>query len=325
MCMARFVNTMIDPLQNSYFAKSMASLATQLGLPLWFIELRHAATHEDLPSLEVLQSASKQALDYLHNTYWLPALSSKAAPVDAAPLHELLKAYKDLAKGLSKDQSKYRDIQPMITRTLRDLDGWLAAHSITHGQELAIDMLSDTLGDEGYLVPVAKSKRPTARHAQLPQALIELWMPLLDHVDSSNDGFFESLIDRLVLRISDEPSVFHPAPSSTDTTSKLSGDYYLTLMCWIRHLVSEVDSSALQDRVVKAALDAATPRHVPSLGTKASANAVLNRSLKLVSILVAEDEEAQRRVNPLLQAVRVNELVRLILSKNEYCHLTNMP
>lgn len=38
----------------------MAGLAAQLGLPLWFIELRHAATHEDLPSLLVLRDAAKQ-------------------------------------------------------------------------------------------------------------------------------------------------------------------------------------------------------------------------------------------------------------------------
>lgn len=38
----------------------MASLAAQLGLPLWFVELRHAATHEDLPGIAVLRDAARQ-------------------------------------------------------------------------------------------------------------------------------------------------------------------------------------------------------------------------------------------------------------------------
>lgn len=38
----------------------MASLAAQLGLPLWFVELRHAATHEDLPGISVLRDAARQ-------------------------------------------------------------------------------------------------------------------------------------------------------------------------------------------------------------------------------------------------------------------------
>lgn len=50
----------MDPLQTTYYARSMAILAAQLGLPLWFVEVRHAATHEDLPTLQVLQDAARQ-------------------------------------------------------------------------------------------------------------------------------------------------------------------------------------------------------------------------------------------------------------------------
>jgi len=56
----RFVNSLVDPLQTAYFARSIASLAAQLGLPLWFVELRHQATHEDLPRLSVLRDAARQ-------------------------------------------------------------------------------------------------------------------------------------------------------------------------------------------------------------------------------------------------------------------------
>ncbi len=56
----RLVNCLVDPLQLGAYARSIHSIAQQLGLPAWFVELRHAATHEDLPSLEVLRDAARQ-------------------------------------------------------------------------------------------------------------------------------------------------------------------------------------------------------------------------------------------------------------------------
>lgn len=55
----RLVNGLVDPLQLGVYARSIASIANQLGLPPWLVELRHAATHEDLPSLELLRDAAR--------------------------------------------------------------------------------------------------------------------------------------------------------------------------------------------------------------------------------------------------------------------------
>ena len=55
----RLVNGLVDPLQLGAYARSIASIATQLGLPPWLVELRHAATHEDLPSIELLRQAGR--------------------------------------------------------------------------------------------------------------------------------------------------------------------------------------------------------------------------------------------------------------------------
>jgi ribosomal biogenesis protein LAS1 len=56
----RLVNGLVDPLQLGAYARPIASIASQLGLPSWLVELRHAATHEDLPSLEILREAARQ-------------------------------------------------------------------------------------------------------------------------------------------------------------------------------------------------------------------------------------------------------------------------
>lgn len=61
----RMVNGLVDPLQSGPYARSIAAIATQLGLPSWLVELRHAATHEDLPSLELLREAAREVVGYI--------------------------------------------------------------------------------------------------------------------------------------------------------------------------------------------------------------------------------------------------------------------
>ncbi|KAG8808567.1 rRNA-processing protein las1 [Serendipita sp. 401] len=59
LAIIRFVNGLVDPLQTSKYARSIAMISSQIGLPLSLVELRHAATHEDLPSVEALREGAK--------------------------------------------------------------------------------------------------------------------------------------------------------------------------------------------------------------------------------------------------------------------------
>jgi len=61
----RLVNGLVDPLQSGVYARSITSIAAQLGLPGWLVEVRHAATHEELPSLEVLREAAQEVIFFL--------------------------------------------------------------------------------------------------------------------------------------------------------------------------------------------------------------------------------------------------------------------
>lgn len=60
MAITRFVNGLVDPMQQGYYARSIGHIAEELGLPGWFVELRHRATHEDLPGEPVLLEAATQ-------------------------------------------------------------------------------------------------------------------------------------------------------------------------------------------------------------------------------------------------------------------------
>lgn len=49
----------------------MYSIAKTLGLPATYVELRHQATHEELPSLPKLRAATKKALLWIWDYYWV--------------------------------------------------------------------------------------------------------------------------------------------------------------------------------------------------------------------------------------------------------------
>src|SRR4051794_37630725 len=49
---------------------SMYAHAAAIGLPEQFVELRHRATHDDMPGLEVLRQAARRALEWLWERWW---------------------------------------------------------------------------------------------------------------------------------------------------------------------------------------------------------------------------------------------------------------
>ena len=48
----------------------MYTKAGELGLPAMFVDLRHEATHGEMPTLNVLRDANAKALDWLWEHYW---------------------------------------------------------------------------------------------------------------------------------------------------------------------------------------------------------------------------------------------------------------
>lgn len=61
----------------------MFQRAVDLGLPASFVELRHEATHRELPSLVVLRNATQRSLEWLWDYYWAKVDRDAAAPLVA--------------------------------------------------------------------------------------------------------------------------------------------------------------------------------------------------------------------------------------------------
>lgn len=66
----RFVTGVLDTQQESKYKVSMYTKAQQIGLPALFVDLRHEATHGDMPSLTSLRNATHRAMQWLWDDYW---------------------------------------------------------------------------------------------------------------------------------------------------------------------------------------------------------------------------------------------------------------
>ena len=85
----RAVNGLVDPSQQGIFATSVLTLAERIGLPGWIVEIRHDATHNQMPSLSVLRSAANALFGWYYDYYWNPQwnllqnLSASSIPIPA--------------------------------------------------------------------------------------------------------------------------------------------------------------------------------------------------------------------------------------------------
>ncbi|KAF9650732.1 Las1-domain-containing protein [Thelephora ganbajun] len=257
----RLVNGLVDPLQSGVYARSIASIAAQLGLPGWLVEVRHAATHEELPPLEVLREAAHESLKWLFHNYFMPELHPSSQPNRRQPLRSaapLLKEYSVLMKIVTRDTSLRQKHQPEIHGVLRDIERWIAeaktAVDISSGnlgwegielddstvsstwvtkERLALEALCDNLMEKGALVPLARKKRTLDAKSFHPQReTISLWMPLIHHIESLHAGFITVLIAQLTLQLLNEPSA--PGPV---TPPARDGSYESFIGAWVVYLL----------------------------------------------------------------------------------------
>lgn len=87
--MGRFVTGFCDIEQNTGHKRNMYEVAEVLNMPASFVELRHEATHEELPSLLRLSRNTELALDWLWHHFW-GKIEDPSASVQAKKTQNLL-------------------------------------------------------------------------------------------------------------------------------------------------------------------------------------------------------------------------------------------
>ncbi|KAG6826341.1 hypothetical protein H0H92_000257 [Tricholoma furcatifolium] len=257
----RLVNGLVDPLQLGAYARSIASIASQLGLPSWLVELRHAATHEDLPSLELLREAARESMVWLLHNYFLPTINPATLPEKQTKLRSLsplLKEYKRLLKITTRDASLRAQYKPEIASVFKDIERWIAEARVAANmatreigwvtnaldissssgyvdpkERWALEKLCDSLIEKGSIVPLSKKKREFPTDSFLPPKFsVLLWTPLLHHLQSLHPEFYGILTGRII-------SVLLPESPLSDVSQGVSHDlsYDECLVRWVRWAV----------------------------------------------------------------------------------------
>ncbi|KAF9194898.1 rRNA-processing protein las1 [Haplosporangium sp. Z 767] len=254
MVFIRFVNGYVDAFQSSKSAKSIAYLAVEkVGMPIWFVELRHTATHDYLPSLSILRSATNQALAWINDNYWMPQLVY--VKLDETLTPEMMSAMAEdvrlMVENYRKEKERQIDEnalpQPkqdaiVVGRLVRDL-----IKRCRSGDEL-LEALIPVLLEPGMIVPKSKKARASVRDLSLDNLgrIVDVcWMPMMNklHMDlrgsSSKEGdplsFWASLLDGMLLKLIEANNATQ-VEGEKSTTAKASS-YLITILAWIKHLI----------------------------------------------------------------------------------------
>ncbi|KAI9271508.1 Las1-like-domain-containing protein [Phascolomyces articulosus] len=200
MAIVRLVNGSIDPMQNKARPLPVSVMAERINMPGWFVEIRHDATHGYLPSLALLQDAASQALAWIQETFWVPALRTNRKPVmDKGKLQDIEKAleyYRKQCMAAQLKNPKKKNEAPSRIRdnTMKRLVQIISPDDILEG-------LVPVLLDKGFLIPRDKSKRAVFEDNNISNQLIYLWAPLLEALSEKFDDFGISLMSAMLKRL----------------------------------------------------------------------------------------------------------------------------
>jgi hypothetical protein len=107
MSIVRLVNGIVEPAQKTKaYASSVADTAEMLGLPRWFVDVRHDSTHTTLPSLDTLRMAADTALMWLTSHYW--DMQSKHLASEPERIKNLLTEFESRVKHQQQQNKRKR-------------------------------------------------------------------------------------------------------------------------------------------------------------------------------------------------------------------------
>ncbi|KAJ3073470.1 rRNA-processing protein las1 [Podochytrium sp. JEL0797] len=295
----RFVNGVVDAQQKGVFAGSVAGIAESLGLPAWFVDLRHSGTHDRLPSISVLRSGCHQALQWLNDNYWI--VQTTYLNNTATDVQELLVTYSE-ATTQGDTKSANAAVKEIVSIIIADNYR---------------DFLIPVLITSGFLVPESKKTRSKYTDLSLHPEVQNLWTDPLNVFESAWPAFVEDLLLVMIGTFVD-PSKTGDAVEHEDGTKSAaySMSYQSTLAAWSKHLlkakvinnpkshIANEDGNSLIDLIVEACL--ANPnvfsKHV--LADIAASNKELAALLKpfisfvddtFKSAVIAEKSQQKRR------------------------------
>jgi len=286
MAFIRFVNGIVDPLQKGAYAVSISNLAEQLGLPQWFVDLRHEGTHDQLPSLKVLRNGCKQALDWLNNFYWMKQQNfvNDTTLYVRDKLNEYILKRKQYLKENHKEDD---DSQNYFLKYVYDVIDGVGESFRT--------ILIPVLLEEGILIPIKKRHRPTFPQLVLEKKQLDIWIPCLEVLSEAWNDFDIELIFALLGRLDIEDSDGDGNEEETkdeyfgnDEKVVYSPSYKATAVSWVKYILNKANKD--EDISISDIL-------------KICLNKPNKYSRMLLQDIVQKNSELKKSLTPLLQYI----------------------
>ncbi|TGJ86173.1 hypothetical protein E0Z10_g2604 [Xylaria hypoxylon] len=213
---SRFVTGLLDGQQDKLRKMSMYSIAKNIGLPATFVELRHQATHEQLPSLSKLRSASNNALAWIWEFYWKDlAPPNKGGPGEGSQLDPR----RDLLLGYLREQD-----ETLRVNFQKQLNSWDEAS--------LLQTLADIAGSSGELQVILRalqlSRTILSGGFELPPTVLSGASPRakdLEAVRVELQTLNEELGDTQIQRVDQPAEVFDEAASQSLGWTRYQGTW----------------------------------------------------------------------------------------------------
>jgi ribosomal biogenesis protein LAS1 len=185
----RFVTGLLDSHQDKRRKLSMYSIAKTIGLPATYVELRHQATHEELPSLSKLRAGTQKALQWIWDYYWAQLTEQKEKPeVDECKiLVQRLVTEKDerTRRKLEASLSKWGEAR--VFDTLMELQGMMKdAETLVRIIKLQEKMMSPSSSAVADNEQEAESRGNSLDEVRAEIALMERDLSSSDHDEPSS-------------------------------------------------------------------------------------------------------------------------------------------
>ena len=171
MAVIRSVNALTDSAQKGSVAASVESLARNLGIPSWIVDIRHEATHSPrLPPLHVLRLASQFMLEYFRNGYWTNQLHACVSQLhisgnlptsdhQTSLLNDFItrrdrstRGFNDLFESLADESTIIRWVVSSAKTLVKPVMVPSAAHWLTHVKTRSDPLITDLSEDVQLLL-----------------------------------------------------------------------------------------------------------------------------------------------------------------------------
>lgn len=124
LAIIRFVNHITERAQVKQYMQPVHRLAGELGVPEWIVNLRHDATHGNLPSMDLLKTAADWCIKWLKEEYWdkqMDGISCQNSSEDqdnklVDEVEDLLIRFKELKKSASPKKGRNKKLSQLLKK-----------------------------------------------------------------------------------------------------------------------------------------------------------------------------------------------------------------